>query len=183
MTSRALFPAAAFLSLLTFLFSALPIASTAQNTKLAQVSVDKIYKNSARIKAAVEDMKKIETETAPRLNSLKAEAEKIEERLSAAKDTLKPEEREKLQQEYAAKRDEAQALQQALRAKLTLKQRSAENAVKADIKEIVAKIAKEEGFSAVFMSESLVYSGGTNDITDRVLKELDARPALEGAPK
>lgn len=183
MKFRALFAATVTFALLALLSSQSVMDASAQNVKLAQVSVDKIYKNSARVKAVLEDIKKIEGETAPRLTALKTEVEKIEERLSNAKETIKPEEREKLQQEYAAKRDEAQALQAALRAKLQLKQRSAENAVKADLKDIVDKIAKEEAFTAVFMHESLIYSGGVTDITDRVLKELDARPAVESAPK
>jgi len=117
------------------------------------------------------------------LEALKTEAEKIDERLSNTKETLKTEEREKLQKEFAAKRDEAQALQQALRAKLTLKQRSTENAVSADVKEIVEKIAKAEGFTAVFLQAALLYSNSITDLTDRVLKELDARPAVEAGQK
>lgn len=154
----------------------------AQDLKLAQISVEAVFKNSVKVKAALREINKIESETVPRVNGLQAEAEKIRERFDKEKDSLKPEEKEKLQKEFSTKLDEARALQQALKAKVAVKSRSLQNAFRTELEQMVALVAKEEGYTAVFPKESFLYSTGVPDITEKVIKAFDAKAAFGEKP-
>jgi len=150
----------------------------AQDLKLAQISVEAVFKNSVKVKAAVGEINKLEAEMAPRLNGLQAEAEKLRERFNKEKESLKPDEKDKLEKEFTTKLDEARALQQALKAKLAVKSRSLQSAFRTELEQIVAQVAKEEGCTAVFPKESFLYSTGVPDITEKVIKAMDARAAF-----
>jgi Skp family chaperone for outer membrane proteins len=77
------------------------------------------------------------------------------------------------------KKQELQAEQQAAKIKTTFLQKSIQNAVKRQVNQAIEKIAKEEGVSAVFLSEMLLYSNGIVDLTDKVTKAIDSMPPLE----
>ena len=153
--------------------------SFAAEVKFGKMSLADVRKNSAKVKASLENLQMTQTEALAKINSLKQEAEKLQEKLKSQKDSLKKEEREKLETELQDKKQELQAEQQAAKIKTTFLQKSIQNAVKGQINQAIEKIAKEEGVSAVFLSEMLLYSNGIVDLTDKVTKALDSMPPLE----
>jgi Skp family chaperone for outer membrane proteins len=160
---------------------ALPLIDTpghAEDLKIAKVSYQDIFKNSARVKAELEALKKVREEGSPKIASLSQEVKAIDEQLKKA--GLKEEEKKKLETDRQNKLQELQSEQQSVRVRIAFKQRSFQNILTKQIEEVLAKIAKETKLQAVFVQESLAYSGdGVIDLTDRVTKELDAMPALE----
>ena len=153
--------------------------SFAAEVKFGKMSLADVRKNSAKVKASLENLQKTQTEALAKINSLKQETEKLQEKLKSQKDSLKKEDREKLETELQDKKQELQAEQQAAKIKTTFLQKSIQNAVKDQINQAIEKIAKEEGVSAVFLSEMLLYSDGIVDLTDKVTKALDSMPPLE----
>jgi Skp family chaperone for outer membrane proteins len=156
--------------------------SLAADFKVGQISLPTLYKNSVRVKAAMEELKVMQMEAAPRMDALGEEIKKLEAELKKGKDALGEEQWKKLQADFKAKVEELQNERQNLRVKANFKQKSIQNVIKSQLEEAVAKIAKEEGLNVVFMKEALVYSEGLTDLTEKVTKALDAMPPLEKGP-
>jgi outer membrane protein len=153
--------------------------SMAADFKFAQISLPTLYNHSARVKAAMEDLKAMQLEAVPRINALKGELQKLQGELKKGKGALGEEQWKKLRADFKAKVEALQSEQQNLRVKAKFRQKSLQNVIKPQLEEAVAKIAKEEGINVVFMKEALVYSQGLTDLTEKVTKALDAMPALE----
>jgi len=147
--------------------------------KLAKVSLENVFNNSARVKAATEEIKKMQTESNTKLNLMRTQITQFEEKLKDEKSPLNKEEKDKIENELQRKIEEMTNEQQTLQAKLTFKERTLQNVFRTQIKLAVEKIAKEEGVTAVFAEQAMIFSGSLPDLTDKVIKEFDAMPALE----
>ena len=145
--------------------------SWAQAAKFAQINLTDVSSKSNKVKVAVEQLLKMET--------LTTEAKKLEADLEKGKDTLKPAEKEKLENDLTQKYQEMQSEQQAVRSKLAVQQQAIQTAIMNQIQQIIDKVAKDEGYSAVFLKETMIYSSGMPDLTEMVIKALDAAPALD----
>jgi Skp family chaperone for outer membrane proteins len=167
------------MALCTALLVAFAGYACAAEVKLAKVNLEGLYADSARIKAAIEDIKKTQAEAEVKIANLKGEADKIEEKLRAEEDKLKKEDKEKLAKELEAKNQGIEQEQQTARAKVIFKQRSVQNVIGTQIRSILEKIAKEDGLTAILANSAVLYSGQIVDLTERVTKELDAMPAAE----
>lgn len=169
------------LGLVVSLLAILPAVGPgyAEDLKIAKVSYQDIFKNSVRVKAELESLKKLTEEGSPKIASLSAEVKAIDEQLKKGKD-LKPDEKKKLETDRQSKVQDLQSEQQSIRVKIAFKQRSFQNILTKQIEDILAKIAKEQNLQAIFVQESLAYSSSSvGDLTAKVTKELDAMPAIE----
>ncbi len=166
------------LIVLTVCFSTAGV-SWAQATKFAQINLTDVSSKSTKVKAAVDQLLKMQSAASPKMESLTTEAKKLEADLEKGKDTLKPAEKEKLETDLTQKYQEMQSEQQAVRNKLAVQQQAIQTAIMNRIQQIIDKIAKDEGYGAVFLKETMIYSTGMPDITDKVVKDLDASPALD----
>ncbi len=155
------------------------IPAYSADLKLAKVSLENVFNNSARVKAATEEIKKLQMEANTKLNLIKTQINQFEEKLKDEKSPLKKEERDKIESELQRKIEEMTNEQQTLQAKLTFKERSVQNVFRTQIRSAVEKIGKEEGLTAVFSEQAMMFSANLPDLTDKVLKEFDAMPALE----
>lgn len=153
--------------------------SWAQSAKFAQINLTDVSSKSTKVKAAVEQLLKMQTSGSPKMESLTTEAKKIEADLEKGKDSLKPADKEKLENDLTQKYQEMQSEQQSVRSKLAVQQQAIQSAIMAQIQQIIDKMAKDEGYSAVFLKETMIYSTGMPDLTDMVIKALDAAPALD----
>ncbi|MGB6066709.1 MAG: OmpH family outer membrane protein [Desulfomonilaceae bacterium] len=147
--------------------------------KFGKVSLTEVRRNSAKAKAALEQLRKAQTAAVMKINSIKKDIEQLQEKLKSEKDALSQEEKAKLKADLEDKKQGLQVEEQAAKIKLTFQQKSIQNAVKTQIDQAIEKIAKQEGISAVFMTEMLLYSQGIVDLTDKVTKALDSLPPLE----
>ncbi len=163
------------LCLIVPLIIAMPTYSA--DLKFAKVSLENVFNNSARVKAATEEIKKMQLESNTKLSNIRTQINQMEEKL---KDEKSPrEERERIQSELQRKIEEMTNEQQTLQAKLTFKERSVQNVFRTQIRAAVEKIAKEEGLTAVFSEQAMIFSGNLPDLADKVTKEFDAMPATE----
>ncbi len=165
---------------LAFLVASAGLAYSA-DAKFGRVNLEGVYSSSTRIKAVLDEMKKIQTEAEAKVAILKAEADKIEEKLGAEENKLKKEDKEKLAKELESKNQSIEQEQQTARAKVMFTQRSVQNVIGLQIRAILEKISKEDGLTAVLAHQAVLYSADVADLTERVTKELDAMPAPESA--
>lgn len=161
------------------LSSVMAFPTHAADLKLAKVSLETVFNNSTRVKAAAEEIKKMQSEANAKLGAMRTQIMQLQERLKDEKSPLKKEEREKAENDLKLKTEEIANEQQALQAKLSFKERSIQNVFRTQIKSAVEKIAKEEGLTAVFSEQAMVFSGNLPDLAEKVTKAFDAMPAIE----
>jgi Skp family chaperone for outer membrane proteins len=172
----------ALISISLFIVGLLSLPSFASDLKAAKISLPEVFKQSLRVKNVEEEVRTIQMASEAKTAPLKEALTKIQEQLTAGKDSLKPEEKTKLQNEMKDKSQELQQEQKNFETQVSFKQKSVQNVMIGQIRDIITKLAKEEGYSVVFHSQTLLYSDGITDLTAKVAKELDALPALE-SPK
>ncbi len=167
--------ASVFCLVLTFIVI---VPTYAADVKLAKISLEAVFNNSTRVKAATEEIKKMQADANAKLGTMRSQLMQLQERLRDEKSPLKKEEKEKVENDLKLKTEELSNEQQSLQAKLTFKERSVQNVFRTQVRSIVEKIAKEEGFAAVLSDQAMVFSS-LPDLAERVTKELDAMPAIE----
>jgi Skp family chaperone for outer membrane proteins len=155
------------------------VPTHAADIKLAKVSLETVFNNSTRVKAAAEEIKKMQSDANAKLGAMRAQIMQLQERLKDEKSPLKKEEKEKAENDLKLKTEEIANEQQSLQTKLNFKERSLQNVFRTQIKSAVEKIAKEEGLTAVFSEQAMVFSGDLPDLSEKVTKAFDAMPAIE----
>jgi Skp family chaperone for outer membrane proteins len=175
--ARSLFvTAACFLLLCVF-----TVPSHAADFKAGKVNLADVYRGSKKLKDAAEELKKMQLDAEAKMSPLKEGIAKIHEQLKSGENTLKKEEKDKLETDLKDKMQEIENQQQTLRAKATFKQKSIQNELVGQIRDVIKKVGEKEGLAAIFSSETLLYSEGMPDMTAQVLQELEAMPGLESS--
>ncbi len=161
------------------LIAVLPAVTSvcAAETKLGKISFIDIQKNSKKAASAMEEIQMVQIDGQKKMMALQEDVKKLQERL--AKPEVKAEEKVKIETELESKRQEFETEDQAVKVKTAIRQKSLQSALGAQIKAIIDKIAKEEGYAAIFRTELMIYSEGITDLTDKITRELDAAPPLE----
>jgi Skp family chaperone for outer membrane proteins len=149
----------------------------ASDFKPAQMSFQNVIKNSTKVKAWVEEIKRIQTEGVAKSNTLASEVGKLEQQLAKAQENA--EEKEKIAAEIQKKREELRSEQETSRVKVSFKQQSMQSVIRSQVQEVVDKIAKDNGYTMVVSIEAIYYAKDVPDITDRVTQALDALPVPE----
>jgi len=150
---------------------------------MAQISLQGVFKQSAKVKAIVEEIKKMQNDAGAKMNTLMADISKAEQQLKEGEGKLGKEEKEKAETELTKKKQELRSQQETEKIKISFKQKSAQNVVNSQIKEALDKVAQEGGYSVVLQSDAIVYSKDIPDLTDKVAKAVDALPLPEGLLK
>jgi outer membrane protein len=159
-----------FAAVLVFLIAE---TSQAADLKFGVVNVGNVFKKSVKIKIASEEIQKIQSEGMTKIGILGDEVKKLEEKMKSGGDKMPKEEQEKIQNEIKEKNQDMESQKQETRVRLQFKQKSIQSVINTKLNEAVEKTAKEEGMAAVFRTESVMYSEGLVDLTDKVAKALD----------
>jgi outer membrane protein len=157
--------------------------SNAAELKMAKINLQQVFKQSAKVRAIVEEIKKMQNDAGAKMNALVEDISKAEQKLKEGKDKLGKEDREKVEAELKKKRQELRSQQETEKIKISFKQKSAQNVVNSQLKEALEKIAQEGGYSVVLQNDAIVYSKDIPDLTDKVAKGVDALPLPEGLLK
>jgi Skp family chaperone for outer membrane proteins len=153
-----------------------------QEAKFGVLNLADVSKHSNRVKAIEQEARQMQLEAEQKMKPLKDEMTEIQRRLTEEKDKLKPEEKQKLEADLKAKFEAFQSEQDALRTKIGFRQKSVQNAIFSQLKDVVKKVATAEGLTIVFYSQAFALAEGVPDISEKVAKELDALPAPESKP-
>ena len=148
--------------------------SPAAEMAIAKVNMQTLFKQSASIRASFQETEKTTAEAASQLEKLSLEISALEQALEKEKGKEPSAERQELEKNLKTKKENLKSEAEATRARLRLKRVSEENMVNMRIREIVARIAREEKLTLVIPEQMALYSQGVPDITSKVLKALDA---------
>lgn len=155
-------------------------AVQAADLKIAKVTLLDVYNKSVRIKNFTEEIQQLQIAHQAKETTLSGEIKKLRDQLQAGKGTLSKEQQDNLNLQIQAKDEELENERMTLRAEMSLRQQSLQNVVIPQIREVVAKIAKAEGYTLVITEQSVLYvSEAIPDITEKVAKALDEMPATE----
>lgn len=157
------------------------IPAHAEEFKAGMISLSDVYRSSNKVKKALEELKQMQVDAEAKMVPLKDQVGKIHEKLKSTEKPPSAQDKEKLQNELKEKVQEIENVQQALRAKLTFKQKSIQNSFLNQIKEVFQKLGEKNGVNAIFGSEMLLYSKGVVDLTAEAVKELEALPPFESS--
>ncbi len=155
---------------------------SAEEMKFGTIDMEMIYRNSARLRTLGQSLQQLQADSRAKLEAVSSDVEQIEKKLESEKEPPSAEEKAKLQAQLKEKQEALEHQKQAVRVQLGLKGRSVRNSAKIIIREAIAKVAKDKGFTAVFVNEALPYSEGLPDITPDVIKSLDSAPEIPTAP-
>jgi Skp family chaperone for outer membrane proteins len=113
------------------------------------------------------------------------ELQAAQKKAGATKADLPKNEQKKLDLELKLKREAFDQASREARVKIAFGRKAVQQALRQKISKIIANIAKKEGISVVIRDESLLYSAGIPDISDKVIAELDSAPfqGLGAGPK
>jgi outer membrane protein len=162
------------LSISVLLIVGLSVQSQAQGLKMADVSMTDISNKSQKIKTALDELRKFQSEPTAKMKALETEIRQLQENLEKGKASLKEEDKTKIEDQIRAKFQDYQLEQQNFKALVLEQQKKINDTMMAEINNAVSKVAEQGGFSVVFLKESIIYSKDVPDITDKVISYLDA---------
>lgn len=162
-----------FLSILTFCFSLFSRLSEADSIKVGCVDFQRILNESESGKKAKADLESlirlkqsIIEEKVKAIQKLKSELEQQASVLSPPARKRKEDEHERLLREY-------ERLVQDSQAEVRKKELELTDAILGEIREMVERIGKEEGYDLIIEKGFVIYSGEGVDITEMVLKRYN----------
>jgi outer membrane protein len=104
-----------------------------------------------------------------------SEIEKISKRLEREAMVMSKEMREEKQREQRIKINDFKNLQQKYRTDLQKQEAQLMNQLRADLKELVDEIGKKRGYLLIINKYTVLYSPGSIDITNELIKKLNAK--------
>lgn len=158
-----------------FLFASICFPVYAQNLKIAVVDTDKVFNDSVWGKNVVLEMEREAEKWQKEGERIDKELATLEEKLAKQRSFLDDKEQEqKLENEIENKRMEGQKLVQDGNAKLKIKRDELLQPILDEVKEIIRKLAIEEGYDLVLEKQLIVlYLNPEIDITSKVTVMLD----------
>ncbi len=151
----------------------------ADEATLGVVRITDVYRLSKTIQREVENIKRIEGEARVQLEKISHDVRVLEKKLKEGEKTLGEADKKKLMGELKAKQEHLEAERQAARVKLGFEKKSAQTKINVLLNEAIKKIAQERKLKAIISDRVLLYHEGIPDLTDKLIEELDSRPAAE----
>jgi len=162
------------LVILFFLTNSLFAADIA---KIGVIDLQKILETSSSGKSIQAELKKQKEQMESDLKQRGAEIEKISKRLERESMVMSKEMRDEKEREQRIKINDFKSLQKKYRSDLQKLEVEMMNQLQQDIKELVDGIGKKEGYLLIINKYSVLYSPGSIDITEDLIKKLNAKTA------
>jgi outer membrane protein len=145
--------------------------------KIGVVDLQKILGTSASGKSIQAQLKGQKEKMESDLKQKGSEIEKISKRLERESMVMSKEMREEKEREQRIKINDFKSLQKKYRSDLQKLEAQLMNQLQRDIKELLDTIGKKEGYLLIINKYSVLYSPGSIDITDDLIKKLNAKTA------
>jgi outer membrane protein len=164
------------ISLLTlFFFNNASLA--ADVAKIGVLDLQKILETSDAGKLIQAQLKKQKDQMESDLKQKGSEIEKISKRLERESMVMSKEMREEKEREQRIKINDFKSLQKKYRSDLQKLEVQLMGQLQKDIKELLDGIGKKEGYLVIINKYTVLYSPGSIDITDSLIKKLNAMTA------
>jgi len=163
-------------SLLILFFFTNPLLA-ADVAKIGVIDLQKVLETSAAGKSIQAQLKTQKDKMESDLKQKGTEIENLSKRLERESMVMGKEMREEKEREQRIKINDFKAIQKRYRSDLQKLEVELMNQLQKDIKEIVDEVGKKEGYLLIINKYTVLYSPGPIDITDDLIKKLNAQTA------
>ena len=164
-----------FIFSITFLW--LNSATAADVAKIGIVDLQRIIETSDAGKSAQDQIKKEKDKMEQELKARGAEIEELRKQFERESMVMSKEKREEKEREGRIKLNDFKSLQQRYRSQLQNLEKRLVSELRKDVFSLVEEMGKKEGYLLIINNFSVMYSPGSIDITDKVIKQLNDRTA------
>jgi outer membrane protein len=161
------------ISFLIFIFFG-SSALAADVAKIGIIDLQKVLQTSDPGKTIQSELKKEKEKMETDLKQKGSEIEEISKRLERESMVMSKEMREEKEREQRIKINDFKTLQKKYRTELQKMEAQLVNQLKEDVNTIVEDIGKKEGYLLIINKFGILYSPGSIDITDQLIKRLNA---------
>ena len=150
-------------------------APAADVAKIGIVDIQRIMSTSEQGKAAKAQIKKESDKMTQALKEKGAEIEELKKQLERESMVMGKEKREEKEREFRIKLNDLKSLEKRYRGQLQAMEKELAGEMRKTVFTLVEKIGKKEGYLLIINNFDVMYSPGSIDITDQLIKELNAR--------
>ena len=151
--------------------------NAADVAKIGVANLQRVLETSSPGKSAQEKIKQQKDKMEQELKQKGGEIEELRKQLERESMVMSKEKREEKEREVRIKLNDFKSLQKRYRTQLQDLEKKLVNAMLKDVSDLVEEIGKKEGYLLIINNTGVMYSPGSIDITDRLIKELNARQA------
>ena len=168
---------------LVFFLSFVGLGSThaADVAKIAIVNMQRVLSTSDPGKAAQAEIKTQRDKMLKDLQEKGAEIDALGKQFERESMVMSKEKREEKEREYRIRINDFKSLEKRYNAESQELQKKLLNDIVKEVFALVEQIGKNEGYLLIVRSETVMYSPKTNDITDKVIKQLNDKYAKKSA--
>ena len=145
--------------------------------KIGVIDLQKVLETSTAGKSIQAQLKTQKDKMESDLKQKGSEIENLSKRLERESMVMGKEMREEKEREQRIKINDFKSIQKRYRSDLQKLEVELMNQLQKDIKEIVDAVGKKEGYLLIINKYTVLYSPGPIDITDDLIKELNAQTA------
>ncbi|MEE9535830.1 MAG: OmpH family outer membrane protein [Desulfobacterales bacterium] len=165
------------LSISFFSFLWIGSAAAADVAKIGIVDLQRIMEASNPGKSAQAEIKKDKDKMEQELKKKGAEIEELRKQFERESMVMSKEKREEKEREGRIKLNDFKSLQKRYRSQLQVLEKRLVNQLRQDVFELVEEIGKKEGYLLIINNFSVMYSPGSIDITDKLIKQMNDKYA------
>ena len=151
--------------------------NAADVAKIGVANLQRVLETSNAGKSAQEQIKKQKDQMEQGLKQKGGWIEELRKQLERESMVMSKEKREEKDREIRIKLNDFKSLQKRYRTQLQNLEKKLVNQLLKDVSTLVEEIGKKEGYLLIINNTGVMYSPGSINITDRLIKELNARYA------
>jgi outer membrane protein len=167
------------ITIIVCFFSLLWLGSVnaADVAKIGVANLQRVLETSNQGKSAEEEIKKQKDQMELELKQKGGEIEELRKQLERESMVMSKEKREEKEREIRIKLNDFKSLQQRYRTQLQALEKKLVNALLKEVSALVEEIGKKEGYLLIINNTGVMYSPNSINITDQLIKQLNARYA------
>ena len=155
--------------------------NAADVAKIGVANLQRVLETSNQGKSAQEAIKKQKDQMEQELKQKGGEIEALRKQLELESMVMSKEKREDKEREIRIKINDFKSLEKRYRAQLQNLEKKLVNAMLKEVSTLVEEIGKKEGYLLIINNTGVLYSPNSINITDQLIKELNARHAKKSA--
>jgi outer membrane protein len=150
-------------------------AFAADVAKIGVVDIQRIMSTSDQGKAAKAQIKEQSDKMTQALKDKGAEIEELKKQLERESMVMSKEKREEKEREFRIKLNDLKSLEKRYRAEMQALEQTLASGLRKAVFLLVEEIGKKEGYLLIINNFNVMYSPGSIDITDQLIKQLNAQ--------
>jgi outer membrane protein len=151
--------------------------NAADVAKIGVANLQRVLETSNAGKSAQEQIKKQKDQMEQELKQKGGEIEELRKQIERESMVMSKEKREEKDREIRIKLNDFKSLQKRYSSQLQDLEKKLVNQLLKDVSTLVEEIGKKEGYLLIINNTGVMYSPGSINLTDQLIKELNARHA------